>query len=203
MKKLIIIICALLTAGYVFGQEKEVAVLTPKVLEGTVSGNDKLIIVSSMKKAFTQIDGYKAFTRQSQALIDAEMEFQRSGKVSDVSIKKIGEHTAASYICTFTLSLESNELVVNSDIIDVVSGEIINSDFITLFDRTNRESVTNECQKLAYALLGASYGSGGTVKPATNKTNNRTSDKNLSFTANGVSFEMVFVQGGSFTMGCT
>ncbi|GHV69198.1 hypothetical protein FACS1894199_17520 [Bacteroidia bacterium] len=122
MKRTFILLFALLSLNMAYGQDKEVAVLQPKTMQGTVSNNDKLIIVSSMKKAFTQIDGYKAFTRSSQALIDAEQEFQRSGKVSEASIKKMGEQNGAAFICTFTLSLENNELVVNSDIIDVESG---------------------------------------------------------------------------------
>ena len=35
------------------------------------------------------------------------------------------------------------------------------------------------------------------------KSNDEPTSKNLSFTANGVTFEMIFVEKGSFTMGCT
>jgi uncharacterized protein (TIGR02145 family) len=181
MKKLIIVMFALLTAGMAFGQDKEVAILQPKVLAGAVSENYKLIIISSMTKAFKKIEGYRVFTRESQALIDAEMEFQRSGKVSDASIKKIGAQTAASYICTFTLAFERNELVVNSDIIDVVSGEIIRSDFVTLLDRTNRDDVLNQCISLAYSLLEKSYGTENVKTPANNtNVTNPTANTNIS-----------------------
>ena len=91
MKRLSILMIALLfsSAATIFGQDnKEVAVLQPRIIGGwTVSTNDQLIISSSMKRAFTQIDGYEAYTRTSQALIAAEQAFQRSGSVDDAQIK--------------------------------------------------------------------------------------------------------------------
>ncbi|GHT03846.1 hypothetical protein AGMMS49525_09550 [Bacteroidia bacterium] len=165
MKRTLVLLLTLCCISVAFGQDKEVAVLNPKITGGTVKETDKLIIVSSMKKAFTQIDGYKAFTRQSQELIDAEAEFQRSGKVPDALIKKIGQQTAASYICTFTLASDGNELVVNSDIIDVVGGEIIKSDLINILNRNDRNDVMEQCQSLAYSLLGASHSDGNVKQP--------------------------------------
>jgi hypothetical protein len=196
MRKLLILVLAVISAGIAYGQEsKEVAVLNPKVIQGDVSANDKLIITSSMKKSFMQIDGYKAYSRQSQALITAEQGFQRSGTVSDEQIKAIGQQTGCAYICTFTLSLEKNELVVNSDIIDVVSGEIVNSDFITLLDRTNRNDVMEQCQSLAFTLLGQSRNSVSSGKPSSNSSSGSQTHP--------AEPEMIFVQGGTFWMGCS
>jgi formylglycine-generating enzyme required for sulfatase activity len=192
MKKIYLFLFALFCAGMVYGQNKEVAVLNSRVIQGTVSENDKLMITSCMKKAFNEISGYKAFTRKNQALLDAEMDFQNSGMISETQMKKIAEQTAADYICIHQLSLEMNELVVNSDIIDVVTGEIINSDFITLYDRKNENEVMKKCQSLANNLLGTNF-FGGILA---------TYDKNLSFTVNNTIFEMVFVESGSFNMGC-
>ena len=74
MKKLSILLFAIVCAGVVFGENKEVAVMKPYIMGGaTVSENDKLIMVGAMEEAFTKIDGYKAFSRFSQKLIDAEM----------------------------------------------------------------------------------------------------------------------------------
>jgi hypothetical protein len=194
MKQIIVLMLAVMFAGGVWGQDvKEVAVLSPKAIQGNVSANDKLIITSSMKKAFTTIDGYKAYTRTSQALIDAEMEFQRSGRVSDTQIKKVGEQKGVSYICTFTLSLEGNELVVNSDIIDVELGEITNSDFITLFDRTNREDVMKQCQALAYSLLGVSGGNYSASRPSSKPASTGSKTNGTVWNPDGI--EMVYVEG--------
>jgi len=142
-------------AGTVYGQDKTVAVLQPRILGSeTVSSNNQLIVTASMKKAFTLIDGYKAYTRTDQSLIDAELAFQRSGKVEESQIKEAGKQTGVAYICVFTLSMENNELVVNSDIINVETAEIENSDYIVLFDANDRERVAKQCQELAYSLLG-------------------------------------------------
>ena len=201
MKKLTILLFALLCAGAVFGKDKEVAVMKPYVMGGaTVSETDKLIMVGAMIEAFTNIDGYKAFSRTSQKLIDAEMAFQRSGKVSDDQIKAVGEQAGVAYICTFTLAIEGKELVISSNIIDVVTAEIINAKILVCLDRTDRADIIEKCESLPYKLLkvnqGASGGSSSNVqKPA--------SGKNMTFTANGVTFEMIFVEGGTFVMGCT
>jgi len=179
MKKVYILLLAMIYASVVFGQNKEVAVLQPRVIGGgTVSTNDKLIITSSMKKAFTQIDGYEAYSRTAQALIDAEQAFQRSGQVDESQIKAVGMQTGVAYICVFTLSKENNELVVNSDILNVVTGKIENSDFVVLLDVTDRENVMKQCQALAYSLLGA----GNPGSDTTGATSGATTRPGLSFT---------------------
>jgi hypothetical protein len=158
MKKLFLLTLVTIGLNPIYGQNKEVAVLQPRIIGGgTVSTNDQLIISSSMKKAFTQLDGYEAFSRTSQSLIAAEQAFQSSGQVDDRQIKEVGKQTGVAYICVFTLSKEKNELVVNSDIINVVTGKIENSDFIVLLDVTDRNKVMQQCQELAYNLLGVSY----------------------------------------------
>jgi len=120
MKKLLFLFIAIICLHSIFGQKKEVAVLQPRVIGGgTVSANDQLIISSSMKKAFAQIDDYEVFTHTNQSFIAAEQAFQRSGNVDDKSIKEVGKQTGVVYLCVFTLAKEKNELVVNSDIIKV------------------------------------------------------------------------------------
>jgi formylglycine-generating enzyme required for sulfatase activity len=189
----------------VLGQnkDKEVAVLQPRVIGiGTVSTNDQLIIAASMRSAFTKIEGYAAYTRTSQSLIAAEQAFQRSGHVDENQVKEVGKQTGVSYICVFTLSINKNELVVNSEIIDVVTGRITNSEWIVLYDISDRANVAKQCQELAYSLLGVSNTSGTTQRSSTT-TRPASAGKNITFTANGVSFEMIFVEGGTFIMGCT
>jgi len=154
MRKLSILLFALLCTGAMYGQnnKKVVAVLMPKVIQGTFAEGDQLFIATNMKNAFSRIIGYQAFPGQSQAMVNAETEFRQSGKVSREHIKKIGEQTEAIYICLLSLSLEGSKLVVNSDIIDVVSGETINSDVI-LFAKTDKNNVMKQCQSLANRLL--------------------------------------------------
>jgi len=153
---------------------------------GTVSANDQLIISSSMKKAFTQIDGYEVFTRTAQSLIAAEQAFQRSGNVDDKSIKEVGKQTGVAYLCVFTLAKEKNELVVNSDIINVVTGKVENSDFVVLYDVANRENVAKQCQDLAYSLLGVSS-AGKTTKPIGSNSSSSSATKE-GVTINGVTW---------------
>jgi len=164
MRKSIILLFALLCAGAVFGQkDKEVAVMQPYVMGGAnVQETDKLLMVSAMEEAFTKIDGYKAFTRTNQKLIDAELSFQRSGKVADNQIKAVGAQTGVSYICTFTLAIDGNELVINAKIIDVETAQIINAKTETCSDRTNRDDLKKKCEALPYALLGVGISSSGT-----------------------------------------
>jgi len=165
MKKLLFLTIAFICLPSLFGQKKEVAVLQPRIIGGgTVSANDQLIISSNMKKAFTQIDGYEVFTRTDQSLIAAEQAFQRSGNVDDKSIKEVGKQTGVAYLCVFTLAQKNNELVVNSDIINVVTGKIENSDLIVILNINDRNDVMKQCHELAYSLLGVSS-AGKTSKP--------------------------------------
>ena len=185
MKKLLFLIIAIICLHSIFGQKKEVAVLQPRVIGGgTVSANDQLIISSSMKKAFTQIDGYGVFTRTDQSLIAAEQAFQRSGNVDDKSIKEVGKQTGVAYLCVFTLAKEKNELVVNSDIINVVTGEVNNSDYVIIKDVSDRDNVATKCQDLAYSLLGVSS-AGKTTKPI---SSNSSSTNKEGVTINGITW---------------
>jgi len=193
MKKVYVLLLAMICAGAVYGQNKEVAVLKPRVIGGgTVSTNDQLIISASMRKAFTQIDGYEAYSRTAQSLIDAEAAFQRSGYVDPSQIKAVGMQTAVDYICVFTLSKENNELVVNSEIMNVETGKLANSDFVVLFDVTDRGNVAKQCQALAYSLLGVSHGGGTTPpKPAGGASGNRRNG--AIYNPDGI--ELVYVEG--------
>ncbi|MCL2073318.1 MAG: SUMF1/EgtB/PvdO family nonheme iron enzyme [Marinilabiliaceae bacterium] len=193
MIKFFLIMTVIVSLNTVYGQQnKEVAVLQPRVIgKGEVSTNDKLIISSSMKKAFTQVDGYEAYSRTSQSLIAAEQAFQLSGAVDDRQIKEIGRQTGVAYICVFTLSKEKNELVVNSEIINVVTGKIDNSDFIVLLNVNDRENVTKQCQELAYNLLGVSHTSGvNTIKKTSSSGTKRNGEI---WNPDGI--EMVYVEG--------
>jgi len=186
MKKLLFLIIAIICLHSIFGQKKEVAVLQPRVIGGgTVSANDQLIISSSMKKAFTQIDGYGVFTRTDQSLIAAEQAFQRSGNVDDKSIKEVGKQTGVAYLCVFTLAKEKNELVVNSDIINVVTGEVNNSDYVIIKDVSDRDNVATKCQDLAYSLLGVSS-AGKTTKPISSNSSSNAGKEGV--TINGITW---------------
>jgi formylglycine-generating enzyme required for sulfatase activity len=206
MKKVYSLLLALLCAGAVFGQDKEVAVMKPYVLGGaTVSNNDQLIMVGAMEEAFTKIAGYKAFSRTSQKLIEAEMAFQRSGAVAEEQIKAVGAQAGVAYICTFTLSIEKNELVIKANIIDVVTAQITNSKTVVCLDRTNRTDIIEKCESLPYKLLGdtSTSGTSGGSSGSSTTTTRLPAGKNITFTISGVSFEMIFVEGGTFVMGCT
>jgi len=173
MKRIYCFILALICASLLMGQDKQVAVLQPRIIgNGTVSTNDQLIVAASMRKAFTEINGYEAYTRTSQSLIAAELAFQNSGFVDDKQIKEVGMQTGVAYICVFTLSKDGKELVVNSEIINVVTAKIENSDFIVLYDISDREKVTEKCQELAYNLLGVKSPSASNNNSGSKKNNN-------------------------------
>ena len=190
MKKISLLLLAILCVSAVFGQKKEVAVMKPYVMDGaTVSSNDKLIMVGAMEEAFTKIDGYKAFSRTSQKLIDAEMVFQRSGSVDDEQIKDVGKQTGVTYICTFTLAIEGNELVIKSNIIDVVTAEIMNSKTVVCLNRLNREDIIEKCESLPYKLLNINQGSSSSNTPSGGNTNKTPSQNTPTKLTVGMSYQ--------------
>ncbi len=153
MKRITILLSVLFYAGIAaYGQKvQEVVVLNPNVGQGSISDSDKLFIFANIKNAFSKITGYRAFNGQSQAINDAEMEFQQNGNLSGEQVKKIEDQVGAAYICLVTLSIENNKLIVGSEFIDVDSGEKI-SDAL-LFSRGDKNGVMKQCQSFARNLL--------------------------------------------------
>lgn len=219
-KTLILVLLCLLSMT-ALGQQKKIALLEPRVGEGStgVSGMEKAMVRGELRKAIVNHTGYEAFTRADIDKLMAEQDFQRTGMVSDDQIKKIGLMSGADYICISTLNKTNTEFYLEAYLVNVESAQISNpaSQYGELKDG-KLGNMLSVCQALAQELLGtispvvttikSSHTSksetGGSPSMPRSEVNGSTSrDQNYTETAFGIDMRMVYVEGGTFIMGCT
>lgn len=204
MKKILFLLFSLLlsvpctlSAQQPTGGKKKLAVyVTGKNIDDEI----KYVIGSKMVEKITLSPKYSAVERSADFMreIQKELGMQTSGMVSDRTIAKIGQMLGVKYVAVANLQEVFNELYADARLIDVETGEIMVS--------TNSSSAVGSlpelvalAEKIANALTGranavggqsigsaAAPGAGGDIE---------------TFTVNGVTFEMVRVEGGSFMMG--
>ena len=132
---------------------KRVAIMKVIDKSGTLGDGVKLLVRGYMTDAVTNTPGYEGYDRVDIASIMNEQEFQRTGKVSDSQIKKLGEMTGADYILLLEMAqLDADNLVFSSKILEVESAHIFNSG--TVSGRNNASEYEVICQKLSNKLLG-------------------------------------------------
>lgn len=178
------------------GKKKLAVYVTGKNIDDEI----KYVIGSKMVEKITLSPKYSAVERSADFMreIQKELGMQTSGMVSDRTIAKIGQMLGVKYVAVANLQEVFNELYADARLIDVETGEIMVS--------TNSSSAVGSlpelvalAEKIANALTGranavggqsigsaAAPGAGGDIE---------------TFTVNGVTFEMVRVEGGSFMMG--
>jgi len=140
---------------------------------------------------YTLVARGKAF---EQAL--SEYKFDQSGAVddNDSQATKFGHAIGANFVCYATLSKYSETLYrISYKMIDVSSGEIVNVGSETI--RNGVDGLLTATDDIAKKLFNSE------PSPYNPLANN--SFTNYTETTNNLNIEMVAVQGGTFTMGCT
>jgi formylglycine-generating enzyme required for sulfatase activity len=166
------------------------------------------MVRGELRKAITNQNGYKAFTRTDIDRLMKEHGFQNSGMVSDDQRKQLGKMSGADYICVSTLTKSNTQFYLEAYLIEVETGEISNpaTQYGMLKDGTYA-NLFQLCQDLAQELIGYVGGSGGgnSYTPFPPSGGNVTAQRWQDFieTAFGINMKMVYVEGGTFTMGCT
>jgi hypothetical protein len=155
MKKILILMLAVLCTSIAFGQVKKVAILEPIARGGTpVSPIQKEIVLGALEKAITNIDGYNAFTRTDIDAINFEQSFQQNGMVDDAQRKKLGTMSGVDYICISILTpdKESGDIFIKCSLIEMKSGQLDNSDNELMKLSPNSE-INEGCKRLSIRLL--------------------------------------------------
>lgn len=155
-KTLIFVLLSVISTT-LFGQQKKIALLEPRVGEGStgVTGMEKAMVRGELRKAIVNHTGYEAFTRADIDKLMAEQDFQRTGMVSDDQIKKIGIMSGADYICVSTLNKTNTEFYLEAYLVNVESAQISNP--ASQYGELNGGKLANMlpvCQALAQELLG-------------------------------------------------
>ena len=192
-KKLLIVVVALMNIT-AQGQKKVAMIESISKTKG-ISIFVKSMVRGELTKFISSASGFEAFSRSDIDKVIKEMKFQRSGMVNDAQRKRLGQMSGADYICVSKISKEGKSYYIQAHLIDIESGKIENP--ATAFAVGGMEDVNQACEKLANELV-KNQGSFGTRR--TNR-NSHTSGQNYTEEVEGISIEMVYVQGGTFDMG--
>lgn len=200
MKRTVIFIVLLMLSALVMAQDvKKVAILETVDKEGKVEYGVELQLRGYLTDAINRTPGYD---RVDMASIMGEHNFQRTGYVSDAQIKKLGEMTGASSIIVAEAALYgSDRIIVTAKIIDVETARIENTSRPKVAS-TSDDGMAKACAELAIELLGMTKNTGDNTYGGT-RGNSYSQGQDFTETAFGINMKMIYVEGGSFTMGCT
>lgn len=207
MIKINLIIAAMLALPLLaMGQDdKRVAILEVVDKESNVDYGPEMILRMNLSDAINKTDGYQAFTRVNLKEIFGEQNFQRSGAVSDAQIRKMGELYGVDYILIAEATKYSDfQIVVGAQLISVVEGRITNSTLGEVVAFGDPDEMKRVTLQIAGQLLGteANRSTGNGSRGSSSSTFSRPG-QDLTETAYGLNLRMVYVEGGTFTMGST
>ncbi len=157
MKKrsLIIILSCLANIG-VWGQNQRnnnVAIAEVVDKEDKVSYPIELMVRSALTETITNKQGYIAFDRVDIQSVLEEHDFQRTGLVSEKSIRKLGEMTGANLLLIAEAAhYDDNNIYVTAKIIDIETLEtkIVKSQMM----ESTTTGISKGCQNLSNMILG-------------------------------------------------
>ncbi|MBD5259866.1 MAG: SUMF1/EgtB/PvdO family nonheme iron enzyme [Bacteroides sp.] len=160
----------------------------------------KKVIGSKMVEKITQSPNYTAVERTSDFLhaLKSEQDYSVSGEVRDSQIAKIGQRLGVKFVAVVDVTELSDfeQVFVDARMINVETGEIIaTASANDVVDSMNK--LVGIAEKVSSGLTGGASGGNNYF----GQTGSQPTGASETFTVNGVSFEMVRVDGGSFMMG--
>ncbi len=173
---------------------------------GNVDNLLKNIAQNNASTELVNCGRYQMIERSAEFLrfVSEEQNYQRSGAVDDNQIAELGKQYGADCVCVVDITKVDNYLYVATRMIDVTvatsqrAGDAENTNYSTPADL--RKCVTAAVKKMEGVNAGNSY------QPVGNGNSyygNAASGQNYTENAFGINMKMVYVQGGSYNMGCT
>ena len=149
----VFLLLALAVATTAFAQQnKRIAILETVDKEESVPYGVKLIVRSKLGTMISSTHGYEAYDRVDIASIMSEHEFQRTGLVSDLEIRKLGEMTGADYILVAEVAdIGNSAIFITAKILNVETARVERTADIQ--SSTSSEELENNCRLLANELL--------------------------------------------------
>lgn len=197
----------LLCAISIFAQNQKIALLEPREGEesSSITGMEKAMVRGELRKAIVKIPGYEAITRADIDQMMKEHDFQRTGMVSDDQIKRLGIMSGADYICVSTLTKSNTEFYLEAYLIHLESGTMSHpaSQYGELVDG-KLANLFPACQSLAKELLtGKMVSNNAPIIKNDAYLITKHDKQSYIESAYGIDMNMVWVEGGEFSMGCT
>ena len=153
--KLLLFAALLLLPIFAIAQDsKRVAILETVDKFDKVEYGVEFQLRAFITDAVNKTPGYEGFDRVDMSQINKEHNFQRTGMVSDVDIKKLGEMTGASSIVVAEAAdYGDGRIIIAAKIINIESGRIENSTKPKVASTEGNEMET-ACNEIVADLLG-------------------------------------------------
>lgn len=203
LKKILLIITFIAITVALNAQTKKVAVMETKNIQG-VSDFQRNIVRGGMETAVANASGYEGYDRAAFDVIMQEQSFQRSGAVDDKQIREMGIMAGVQYVLVTEASTEDGYFYILAKLLDVETGRFMKSE--EQLCEANPKDIKDACSELGVQLFGGSRsnsGGGGTYTNTNINTNTSPRHQDFTETAYGLNMRMIYVEGGTFTMGCT
>lgn len=161
-----------------------------------VEESKKKVIGSKLVGAITKTSDYADVERTADFLkaLEKETDYQQSGEVRENQIAALGRKFGVKYVIVADVSEVFDEYFVSARLIGVESGLVENTCEVS-GPAESMAQLVSLADQIAAGLFGSGR-SGGSFSGGSSSGGNVER-----FTVNGVTFEMVKVDGGSFQMG--
>ena len=148
MKKILfVVLLCIVPTGAAFGQNKRVAITEIVDAQGNVNNGLKLVVRSSIIAGINNIEGYEAYECVNISAMLKELDFQRTGMVSDEQIHNFGEIIGVSYILMVEVAmLDTGNIIITAKIVNVETVQVENS--VTKSSSTEALELKETCNSL-------------------------------------------------------
>ena len=204
MKKIILAVILLLGATLTLSAQevKRVAILETVDKFDKVDYGVEFQLRAFITDAVNNTPGYEGYDRVDMSEINKEQNFQRTGMVSDADIKKLGEMTGASSIVVAEAAAYGSDdrIIIAAKIINIETGRIENTAKPKVAS-TSDNGMEQACNEVVSQLLGSVRTTAGPTRRPSG--GNVAGGQDFTETAFGINMRMIYVEGGTYTMGCT
>ena len=173
---------------------------------GEVPQQLKNLSQSSASTALVQGGRYQMIERSSDFLqiVSKEQQYQQSGAVDDSQISELGKQCGAECVCVVDVMLIDSYLYVGVRMIDVVTATSHQAGDYEIVDYKSPADL-KKCVTEAVNIMEGKTAGNKSQPSYNNNSYSYGNNKGSDYTENafGLNLKMVYVEGGSYNMGCT
>lgn len=195
MRRILYLLFALFLCGSVssFAQGTE----KPRVAIYTEDDSGENIVEfvgQYLVNAIVKMGQYTAVERTADFLkgINKEQQYQRTGVVEDELIARLGKQFGARFVCMVKIGKSAGQLFISARLIDVETTAVTASTVPIVLNSMGLNDVGASCQKVVASMFGGKSVGAGFASTSSSIGRSHPAEP-----------EMVFVEGGTFLMGCT
>ena len=169
---------------------------------GDVDSSVKKILGAKLVTAITASGEFAAVERTADflAALSRESDYQTSGEVRDSQIARLGQKFGVKFVVVADANEAFDEMFVASRLINVESG-LVERAYDANGPAETMQQLIDIAEKVTAGLIGNGSRNSYNTYNSSGNVSSSGGGATETFTVNGVSFEMVRVDGGTFMMG--